>query len=196
MMNYNYLKLAVLLTVFIVQSLHAQVHQFTLNNGKSSIIIEGTSTIHNWEMKAGNFACNMKVNMESNEIRDIRNVDLKVKSKSIKSDNSTMNSKTEKAMKVSYYPDINFQMVSLNDFRKTGNDYSGHLWGNLTIAGVTKYVKINFISRMTGNGNINVTGSKKIDITTFKIDPPTAMLGSLKTGKDITISFDLHFISD
>ncbi len=190
------LKLAAILLVVVVQNSNAQSRYFILNNGKSSITIEGTSTIHDWEMKAEIFACSMNVNMESNEIKDIRDVALNVKSKSITSDNSTMNSKTKKAIKVSYYPEINFQMVSLNDFKKTGYEYSGHLWGNLTIAGVTKYVKINFISKLTNNGNINVTGSKKIDMTTFNVDPPTAMLGSLKTGKDVTISFDLHFVSD
>ena len=196
MMKSRFFILLTAMLAVLVNEASTQTKMFSLNNSKSSIEIEGTSTLHDWEMDADNFSCSMDVSLNSGEISDIQKVVLNVRSKSITSDNSIMNSKTEKAIKADKYPDIDYKMVSLNGLDKTGDKYNGHIWGNLTIAGVTKYVKIDFNADVIENGNIKVTGSKKINMTDFDVSPPTAMMGSLKTGEDITISFDLYFVPD
>jgi polyisoprenoid-binding protein YceI len=196
MMKSKFFILLATMLLVLANEASTQTKTFSLNNSKSSLEIEGTSTLHDWEMDAEKFSCSMNVTLNSGEINNIQKVVLNVKSKSITSDNSIMNSKTEKALKANSYPEIDYKMVSLNGLNKTGDKYNGHLWGNLTIAGVTKYVKIDFNADVIENGNIKITGSKKINMTDFDVSPPTAMLGSLKTGDDITVSFDLYFVPD
>jgi hypothetical protein len=38
-----------------------------------------------------------------------------------------------------------------------------------------------------------VKGTKQINMTDFNIKPPTAMMGTLKTANEVTVSFDLNF---
>ncbi len=41
------------------------------------------------------------------------------------------------------------------------------------------------------DNTITVTGTQKISMKDFAIDPPTFMLGTIKTGNDITLSFTI-----
>ena len=62
--------------------------------------------------------------------------------------------------------------------------------GNLTISGVKKSVLLEFSLSIVGS-KITLIGEKKIKMADFKIDPPTALLGTITTGDDITIKFVL-----
>jgi hypothetical protein len=41
--------------------------------------------------------------------------------------------------------------------------------------------------------SFTVTGVKKMKMTDYNVKPPTALLGTIKTGNDITISYNLKF---
>ncbi|MNR63935.1 hypothetical protein D3C85_1864080 [compost metagenome] len=43
------------------------------------------------------------------------------------------------------------------------------------------------------NGIVNMQGSDKITFKEFGLKSPTAMLGTIKTGEDLTIKFNLNF---
>ena len=40
---------------------------------------------------------------------------------------------------------------------------------------------------------INIKGEKTLKMSDFDVKPPTALLGTLKTGNDITIKFNLNY---
>jgi polyisoprenoid-binding protein YceI len=63
--------------------------------------------------------------------------------------------------------------------------------GRLTIAGSTVITDIIAVTKVNADKSISVKGSKKISMKDFKIDPPTFMMGTIKTGNDITLKFDL-----
>jgi hypothetical protein len=44
------------------------------------------------------------------------------------------------------------------------------------------------------SGVVNVKGIVPLKMTDFGVDPPTAMLGALKTGDDIKINYDFQFV--
>jgi len=39
------------------------------------------------------------------------------------------------------------------------------------------------------NGDIEFSGTKKLRMTDYKVDPPTAMLGALTTGDEVILQF-------
>jgi hypothetical protein len=43
------------------------------------------------------------------------------------------------------------------------------------------------------NNNVTFTGKKTIKMTEFEVEPPTALLGTIKTGDEVTISFNSKF---
>jgi polyisoprenoid-binding protein YceI len=65
--------------------------------------------------------------------------------------------------------------------------------GKLTVAGVTKDIDLVAKAKVNADKSINVKGSKKINMRDWDIDPPSFMMGAVKTGEEVTISFDLTF---
>ena len=66
--------------------------------------------------------------------------------------------------------------------------------GTMSIAGTTK------ANRSCGHSQYNpadksftVTGVKKMKMTDYNVKPPTVMLGTIKTGNDISIAYNLKF---
>jgi hypothetical protein len=41
------------------------------------------------------------------------------------------------------------------------------------------------------NGDLQFSASKKIKMTEYKMEPPTAMMGTIKVGDEVTVNFDI-----
>ena len=65
--------------------------------------------------------------------------------------------------------------------------------GDLTIAGITKIISFNLVYDQPNIGDIIFTGSKDLKMTDFQIIPPEVFMGSIKTGDEITIEFQVSF---
>ena len=72
------------------------------------------------------------------------------------------------------------------------NETTWNLTGTYTIAGVSKEHKTQ-VKTSVANGIVNLNGSDKITFKEFGMKSPTAMLGTIKTGEDLTIKFNLNF---
>ena len=182
--------LLVLLTNGIVSAVSQQSVRFLPTD--SRIIITGTSNLHDWEEKVEQFDVALVMKFEKNEILGIDRVHFSCKSESISSDNSIMTNKTMDALQTDKYPEIVFTMASIDKLTSVNGKFSGVLTGDLTLAGVTKRISIAFTGHHENN-RIKITATKDINISDFKIKPPTAMMGALKTGKNVLISFQLQF---
>jgi len=159
---------------------------------QSEITIKGTSKLHDWEENVENFKVNLNLAFQENEIKGIDQVHVTLMSNSIVSENSIMTNKTHDALNVKKYPQIEFRLVSVDNLSSKDGKFTGTLVGDVTLAGVTKRISLTFSGVHSGN-KISIKGSKELIMNDFKIDPPTAMLGTLKTGKEVTISFQLSF---
>lgn len=159
---------------------------------ESKIVIEGTSSLHDWEERVGKFDVSMQLQSQGADIESISGVKLISKSSSIVSDNSIMTGKTHDALQVEKYPEIVFRSTEPAVLDLKGDKFTGSLTGDLVLNGVTKRVVISFTGALTGD-RIEVTGSHALNMTDYKIKPPTAMLGTLKTGDKVNVSFALKF---
>ena len=72
------------------------------------------------------------------------------------------------------------------------NETTWNLTGTYTIAGVSKEHKTQ-VKTSVANGIVNIQGTDKITFKEFGMKSPTAMLGTIKTGEDLTIKFNLNF---
>jgi len=187
------MKSKVLVLIMLVSfslTLSAQ-ERFSLNGEKSKLIIKGTSTVHDWEMEANNLKSHMLINKESGGLV-INQVSFVCPAEKILSDNSIMDSKTHNAIKAEKHPEITFKMKSIENLNTNGNVFTGEIAGLLSIAGTTKTVKIRFQGNILANA-ISVKGEVPLKLSDFNIEPPTAMLGALKTGNEIKVNYDFWF---
>ena len=176
---------------FLAFSVNAQT-PVVLVPAQSHVTISGTSSLHDWEEKVEKFNVNLKLRFSEKDVSGIDHVQVICKAGSIVSDNSLMTNKTHDALKVETYPDITFRLVSVDELSSKNGSFTGTLVGDVTLAGVTKQITLAFSGTHMGN-KIAIKGSKELNMNDFKIKPPTAMLGTLKTGEQVTISFTLAF---
>ncbi|NNM10248.1 MAG: YceI family protein [Flavobacteriaceae bacterium] len=159
----------------------------------SSFVIQGTSSLHDWEMISN--ACNGKLeyNDGDNSI-NLEHINIKVGVTTLKSGKRIMDKKCYNALKHENYPNIIYRFKKINSISKNGNSkFKASLNGSLDIAGVVKPVNIDVDIELK-DGILNIKGSKPMKMTDYDVEPPTALLGTLKTGNDITIVFNLNFI--
>ena len=173
-------------------SVAPSLQAYSLNSANSKFIIKGTSSLHDWEMISEN--CSGSIRMDPNaETLMISDIQVKLQVKSLKSGKKLMDSKTYDALKEDKFPTITYKYEKIGALKETApNTYSVTLNGTLTIAGKSKNVPIDVIIKQTNN-SINIKGEKPLKMTDFGVEPPTALLGTIKTGDDITIDFNLNY---
>lgn len=157
----------------------------------SKVTIAGTSSMHDWESNVGKTTIAGLLNVENGVVAKSGDFEVKISVKSIKSPKGKiMDNKTYDALKAEEHPNIRFTLANLT--YKSTNDHSGQITatGNLTVAGVSRNETLTMTCTQAGN-ELTIKGSKKLKMTDFKISPPTALLGAMKTGDEVTIHFEV-----
>lgn len=180
----------IILLAYSVLAAGMALHISVWSINKSSIKIEGTSSLHDWEMKVGSVQSVQQIEINANELL-IHFVDLNIPVKSITSDNSIMDSKTFDALKGKQYPLIKFTSAQSKLALEKGA-FKGEIIGMLEIAGKKRQVEIPISGVIKSNSMLEVKGDYRIDMTQYGVDPPTAMFGTLKTGKEVLVSFSFE----
>jgi polyisoprenoid-binding protein YceI len=114
--------------------------------------------------------------------------------KSIKSGKESMDENTYESMNADDYPTINFELTKIKNMDKD-SVYSLMTMGKLTINNVTKEIPINVKIKKLGS-KASIEGSKTFKMTDYGIDPPSMFLGTINTGNEITIKFNLKLTSN
>lgn len=183
-------------TILLVQTLHSQ--NFNLSNN-SSITISGTSSLHDWDVEVESFSGNILFNDFEN--MDISDIKINVISESLKSGKKGMDKNTYKALKTDDHKNILFQFSKIESITKIDDSsYRINGQGQLSITGVTRDVNIDFLLTKNdlenGEGTCSITGSCTINMTDFGIEPPKALLGTIKTGEVIKVKFNTSFFKE
>ena len=156
----------------------------------STLTIEGTSNIHDWVANVEDIKGEAKFSFSDDGMINIDACKIKIDVKSIKSTKgNTMDKKIYKALKAESNPSISFSMNSLNSITKNSNGFEANVSGKLTVAGTTKTISIDILGKELTTGGYEITGKKDLKMTSFNVEPPTALFGTLTTGDDITIEF-------
>lgn len=156
--------------------------------------VAGTSNLHDWTAAVEKISGTMKVTAESGKALDIKDVDLIFDSKSLKgSKGSIMDSKIKDALKSEKFPTIQFKLNQIGNTSFQGSTSQIKATGVLTVSGTSRSISITTTGKLLPNDEIEITGSSKLKMSDFKIDPPTAMLGTLKTADEVTVTFKLVF---
>ena len=181
---------AVFLFLLTTGTLYSQNYKM---QSSSEIIIEGTSNIHDWEMTADSKQGGAVIESENGELTAIKSLKVTVVAESLKSGKGGMDKNTYKALKTDAHKNIEFTLGEVKKMENNANNICMiDATGTLKIAGVSKQIPITFTAKINGN-NLEITGEKLINMTNFNVDPPTAMMGTIKTGEEITIKFKTTF---
>ncbi|HNV30678.1 MAG TPA: YceI family protein [Cyclobacteriaceae bacterium] len=155
-------------------------------SGSPVFTIAGTSTMHDWTMtsQGATYNASIEVNADGTPSK-LTLVTVTLPAESLKSHEKAMDKNAYKSLNTDKYKDITFQLTSSKIAGKTITCN-----GNLTIAGTTKAIDVD-VTYEVKNSTLVCKGSKKLKMTDFKVEPPTFMFGAIKTGDDITVTFEV-----
>lgn len=187
----------IVLTTGITLQSQAQSTQYVLAT-PSTMEISGTSTLHDWECTVEEFPTEATFNTAAKNDTAatpfLESLHFSANVKSIECGKGAMNKKTYGALKEKEYPTIKFALSSATMDKNTSGDNSAftlNVKGNLTIAGVTKPVTFPVEGQPLDNGNMHFSGSYKLNMKDFDVEPPSAVFGTIRSGEEVTVAFDI-----
>ena len=156
----------------------------------SKIEVSGTSTLHDWTEEVETVEGSLSLALDGESIQG-QSMSFTIPVESLKSGNSTMDDNTYKALNSKDHPNITFSSNSVRVI-PLGGSVKIEATGTLSIGGGSQNVTLVAIAEKKGD-QWECHGSKKIKMTDYGIDPPTAMFGTIKTGDDLNITYQINF---
>ncbi|TDN95283.1 YceI-like domain-containing protein [Salegentibacter sp. 24] len=188
--SYQVLLTGVFLMLLTAGSMFGQ--NFKMNNS-SEIIVEGTSNIHDWEMKATSKKGEATITTENGKLTGIPNLQVTVAAESLESGKGGMDKNAYKALNTDQYKNIEFKLDEVKKIEASSNDtFKVNGVATLKISGISKQVPVEFTAKLNGD-QLEITGEESINMTHYKVVPPTAMFGTITTGEDLNIKFKSTF---
>lgn len=180
---------ALCLTLLISLATIAAADRYTTSKG-SMVRIEGTSSLHAWKMEG----TTLNGQVVAPPLEQWQNgtastdVTVTIPVRSLKSEHKKMDQLMANALKAKTNPEIRYAMTSAV-LAKPGIPFAVDTKGKLTIAGVTRDVAMQVTGTRDSDGTYMLTGKLPIRMSDYGVKPPTAMLGTIKTGNDVTVTF-------
>ncbi|MGE5519490.1 MAG: YceI family protein [Candidatus Dadabacteria bacterium] len=159
-----------------------------------NITLKGTTTLHNFTMNAqrAGIDVNFHMNPGVSYLAGIPSLTFTLPVKSLKSKESMMDAKAYKILNADKYPELKFQLLSVNVANVQQNKSQVNVTGLLTISGVTRQLNMVTTTITNPDGTIMINGSKVIRMSEYGIKPPTFLLGAMKVGDELTIDYNVR----
>lgn len=172
---------------------------YTFQSTPNMMNVEGGSTLHDWGCPIESLGGTLKLNTaeaegSSTSIERVTRTQVEVPVDAIQCDKDTMNEKLREALDMNAYPKVYF---SLEEAQVSPLPDSGASWfsvdatGELILAGERRQIELPVKGQRMDNGNLRFVGSHTIRLSDYNIDRPSAMLGTIKTSKEVTVNFDV-----
>ena len=188
----QYKKFLFILLPMLVAGLNLQAQTTYKLAPGSELSVSGTSTIHDWTMTTGKAQGNAVIVTEANALKGIQKLQVSMQAETLKSGKSGMDDNAYKALKTKKHPEITFNLKEVKSITQKGDQFIAVAEGTVTIGGVSKTMNLQALADPATN-SIKFTGNKSFKLTDFQIDPPTAVFGTIKTGDEVTVNYNLTF---
>lgn len=152
-----------------------------------AISVNGTSTIHDWTSEVTKADWSGELTVDGGKVKGVKSASITFPVESIKSEKGgTMDKKTYEAFQSDKNPNITFKLTSATvvGAKVTAN-------GSLSMNGNTKPVVLSLEATVEANGDVSVVGSYKLNMKDYKMEPPKAVMGTIKVGPEVTVLMEL-----
>ena len=148
--------------------------------------------MHDWEMKSTKGNCEATITFNaSGAITGLSGLSFVTPARELKSGKDAMDKNAYKALKTDKNANISFTSASATVIAVDANNFVVKAPGKLNIAGTAVDVEITATGKINVDKSISFVGSKKISMKDYNMTPPSFMMGTIKTGNDVTLKFDL-----
>jgi polyisoprenoid-binding protein YceI len=191
------LKLTAAMTIAVASTAAAQT-KMTLRP-ESKVVVAGGSNVHSWSCAATGFTAAIDLDSAyaasplSVASKPIGKVIVTIPTKSLRCGKDKMDENTWKALRAEEFKEIRYELTTytLDAAKSTPESFTALTKGRLTVAGTTKEVEMPVTATRLAGGQMQGTGTLQMLMTEVGIKPPVALLGTLRTKDEITISFEV-----
>ncbi len=160
--------------------------------------IDGTSNVRDWDADVK--TVNATFILSEFDLSDLssltadhfKTMELSIPVEDIESDSGRLTRNLQGYLEVDDHPVITFKMNGIESVSVNGNSAEITATGVINAAGVDHETTMN-VTATFDNGKVTFSGSQELLMTDFGIDPPTAMLGSIRARDEISIIYSLTF---
>ncbi|REL33207.1 YceI family protein [Rhodohalobacter sp. SW132] len=160
--------------------------------------IDGTSNVRDWDADVN--TVNATFVLSQFDLSDLssltadhfKTMELSIPVEDIESDSGRLTRNLQDYLKKDDHPIITFTMNEVESVEINGNSADIVASGVINAAGVDHETSMN-VTATVNNGKVTFSGTQDLLMTDFGIDPPTAMLGSIRARDEITIIYSLTF---
>ena len=161
--------------------------------------IAGTSNVRDWDADVTTIEIDFALqNMNTWDLADLKkemfnNLTLRIPVADISSKTRGLTGKVQKYLKKEQHPFITFQLKHVTDIQLADSSALIKAEGVINAAGKDHYTTLDATLSTSETGPIVISGSTTLHMTSFDIDPPTALLGSIRAVDKFEIHFTLPF---
>lgn len=190
-----YTLLMVVFTTMLSFSTKGILNDTKYRSQNLQIVINGTSTLHDWDMKSSKGTADVNFEFAGDKLTGISGLNFNMPAESLKSEHSMMDKNAYKALKTDDNKNISFVQTSATISPIDATTYQLKLMGKLTIAGTTKVTDLVATAKYNAaDKSFAVSGTKKFKMSEFGVKPPTVMMGTIKTGDPLTVTFNTRIV--
>jgi polyisoprenoid-binding protein YceI len=184
--------------LFLTGSLFAQDVTLTIQ-GTPQMKIDGDSNVRSWD-------ADVKTVDGKLVLTDVENLSLDTMTKesfkemtftmpveSIDSGTRGLTRNIHNYLKEDDHPNITFKLNRVTDIQKENGSAKITAEGVINAAGKDHNVTMNVTARMNNDGSVNFSGEQTLLMTSFDIDPPTAVMGTVRARDEFKVIYSVNF---
>ena len=178
----------------------AQTTDYLLQEGYD-LKIEGTSNVRDWDAVAESMEGILKLrNFEGMDLSDLtadrfESLEIRIPVDDLQSDGRRLTNNVHDYLEKDDHPVITFRLQEITGLEQSEGNAEAVLTANGTIraAGNDHTTDLQVHVQSTPDNGLRFFGSRELKMTDFDIDPPRAMMGTIRAVDELTVHFDVTF---
>lgn len=184
--------------LLISGSLFAQDRTLTVQ-GTPQMKIDGDSNVRSWDADITSMNATLvlqnveELSLENLTPESFKNMEITIPVEGIDSGSRGLTNNIHKYLKGKDYPNITFKLDRITDIVRENGTALVTAEGVINAAGKDNMVTMTVTASMNDDGSINFSGEQDLLMTSFDIDPPTAVLGTVRARDEFQIIYNVNF---
>lgn len=165
----------------------------------SSMSVAGTSTLHDWEVEAKEFSVQFQIpvnwfrSIEGWAGDDVSELTVTVPVEHLDGYKKKMNRDLRDALRYPDHENIQFIWDEISFKGVTDTGHNAEVSGRLQIAGEELHITFNADLGMNEWSQIVVSGSVRLNMRDYNVEPPKVLFGVIRTDEMVNLSYKLFF---
>jgi polyisoprenoid-binding protein YceI len=168
----------------------SEIHQFK---------IDGDSNVRSWDADITEADASLvltgvdNLSIENLTEESFKSFKISIPVEGIESDSRRLTRNLQGYLREDDFPVITFELQQINSITYENGSAQISADGIINAAGVENSVSMDVEATVNGNGSITFSGVQRLLMTDFDIDPPTAVMGTVRADDEIDIIYQVTF---